>query len=226
MFRLLSRLAGIDESDSNLIQLAYCIAPSICRPINSAYMSIRHMEDLRKIRPVISFIMENYDEIFTDELGPASPIKSYNSTRDLGGLTNDKTEDISNLMSSSMVIDTTMFRAASTESNDFREFGFSKDDASVSSMDESIDEVPVELKGVDVNSLSPRSLALIRPNLKLTIPTSSPPPSNAPLEAAPLFALSPSNSMVSTDSESSSSSSSSLLHYTDAEWSVSNNNNT
>ena len=226
MFRLLSRLAGIDESDSNLIQLAYCIAPSICRPINSAYMSIRHMEDLRKIRPVISFIMENYDEIFTDELGPASPIKSYNSTRDLGGLTNDKTEDISNMMSSSMVIDTTMFRAASTESNDFREFGFSKDDASVSSMDESIDDVPSEHKGVvDLNSLSPRSLALIRPNLKLTIPTSSP-SSNAPLEAAPLFALSPSNSMVSTDSESSSSSSSSLLHYTDAEWSVSNNNNT
>eukprot|EP01034_Spumella_vulgaris_P025121 gene25121-31538_t len=37
-------------------------------------MSIRHMEDLKKIRPVISFIIENYDDLFVFDL---KPIKSY-----------------------------------------------------------------------------------------------------------------------------------------------------
>jgi hypothetical protein len=223
LFRLLSRLAGIDESDSNLIQLAYCIAPTICRPMTSAYMSIRHMEDLRKIRPVISFIMENYDEIFTDEIGPSSPIKAYNSSRDLGLTSSffDKSEDISNMMSNAMVIDSDVPRIVGAEMGD----AGAKDDASMSSMDESVDEPPHETKGeVDLNSLSPRSLALIRPNLKLTIPPPTMPTNFPPAsyDTSPHLSSSPSSHSGSllgtTDNDSVSSG---LSHYSDTEWAVS-----
>jgi hypothetical protein len=74
LFRLLSKLAALDDNESSLLQLSYCISPTICRPITSAYMSIRHMEDLKKIRPVVSFIIENYDDLFVFDL---KPVKSY-----------------------------------------------------------------------------------------------------------------------------------------------------
>lgn len=215
LFRLLSRLAGIDESDSNLIQLAYCIAPSICRPINSAYMSIRHMEDLRKIRPVISFIMENYDEIFTDGLSPLTPTKSDNTANRLGSFSYDKTDDISNMMSSSMVIDSGVLRAASIGGDTDGSSSF-KDDASMSSMDESVDEPVVVIEPKDPNSLSPRSLALIRPNLKLTIPTSLP----AVSTSYESMSVSSGGSLLggSLDSEGPGNG---LQHYSEGEWSVS-----
>jgi len=230
LFRLLSRLAGVDESDSNLIQLAYSIAPTICRPINSAYMSIRHMEDLRKIRPVISFIMENYEEIFSEGFEPVSPVKfstDSSGNKVLSSFSYDKTEDISSLMSNSMMIDTG---------------GLRPDDSSVTSMDESVDEHMMEKK--DPNSLSPRSLELIRPNLKLTIPLTLPPsPAYSDMSTASLNLLnsggSPSSLLSGGSSPSSllsggstgsnldtssadltSSTLSSLQHYTDAEWSV------
>ncbi len=46
-----------------MVQLAYTIAPTICRPLNHAFMSIRHMEDLKKIRPVVLFLIENFNEV-------------------------------------------------------------------------------------------------------------------------------------------------------------------
>ena len=67
-----SRFGGI--ADSNPTQLAFNLAPFICRPYNSAYMSIRHMEDLLKIRPVIAFIIENFNEIMTKDLRPRPPV--------------------------------------------------------------------------------------------------------------------------------------------------------
>lgn len=215
LFRLLSRLASVDESDSNLIQLAYSIAPTICRPINSAYMSIRHMEDLRKIRPVISFIMENYEEIFSEGFEPVSPVKfstDASGHKVPSSFSYDKTEDISSLMSSSMMIDTQV----------------RSDDASITSMDECVDEHSVEKK--DPNSLSPRSLELIRPNLKLTIPLTLPPsPAYSDMSSTALSQLNSGLSGLSTVTSSletstseslSSSTLSSLQHYTDAEWSV------
>lgn len=215
---MLSRLAGIDESDSNLIQLAYCIAPSICRPINSAYMSIRHMEDLRKIRPVISFIMENYDEIFTDGLSPMTPTKGGLAPIGLGTFSYDKTDDISNMMSSSMVIDSGVMRAAASAGD--MDSGVFKDDASLSSMDESVDEPVVVIEPKDPNSLSPRSLALIRPNLKLTIPTSLPPITYDTVSLSSLGSNTGSLLGGSLDTDSASSGNG-LQHYSEGEWSVS-----
>ena len=66
------RLGG--HADSNPTQLAFNLAPFICRPYNSAYMSIRHMEDLLKIRPVIAFLIEHFNEIMTKDLQPRPPV--------------------------------------------------------------------------------------------------------------------------------------------------------
>ena len=245
LFRLLSRLAGIDESDSNLIQLAYSIAPTICRPINSAYMSIRHMEDLRRIRPVISFIMENYEEVFSDDLVPNSPVREVGSRSGSGGdsslFSMHSTEDISNLMSTSMVIDTSLgFRGAGSGlsgNSDSVDHNSSKDDASISSMDESVDEsindpnihpqhVTAQATVQDTTALSPRSLAMIRPNLLVTIP----PPSAFPSMPSNTCSSdnimntsgnNSSNTSLSSSSTDSNDSVSGLQHYSDAEWSVS-----
>jgi hypothetical protein len=64
LFGLLSQLSELEESDSGVVQLAFIMAPTICRPLNHAYMSIRHMEQLKKIRPVILFLIENYADVF------------------------------------------------------------------------------------------------------------------------------------------------------------------
>lgn len=177
------------------------------------------MEDLRKIRPVISFIMENYDEIFTDGLGPLSPTKADSSSNRLGSFSYDKTEDISNLMTSSMVIDSGVLRTASNGGD-----ADGKDDASMSSMDESVDEPVVVIEPKDPNSLSPRSLALVRPNLKLTIPTSFPPATaTASYDTMSVSSVGSGSSLLggSLDSEGSGNGNG-LQHYSDGEWSVSN----
>lgn len=64
-FRLLSRLAALEENDASLMQLAHSVAPAIARPLNTAYMSLKHMEDLKKVRPVILFMVENFVDIFS-----------------------------------------------------------------------------------------------------------------------------------------------------------------
>ncbi len=173
------------------------------------------MEDLRKIRPVISFIMENYEEIFSEGFEPVSPVKfstDASGHKVPSSFAYDKTEDISSLMSSSMMIDT----------------GVRADDASITSMEESVEEHSAEKK--DPNSLSPRSLEMIRPNLKLTIPLTLPPsPAYSDMSSTALSQLSSGLSGLSTVTSSldtatseslSSSTLSSLQHYTDAEWSV------
>lgn len=64
LFALLEKLSTVDDNDTNLIQLGYCMSPVVCRPAGNAFMSIRHMEDLKNIRPIITFMIENYAEIF------------------------------------------------------------------------------------------------------------------------------------------------------------------
>jgi hypothetical protein len=129
------------------------------------------------------------------------------------------------MMSNSMVIDTGMFRSALGDAG-----ADTRDDASMSSMDESVDEAPAEHKELDPNSLSPRSMALIRPNLKLTIPPPSM-PTNFPAPTGydgPLssnFSVSSAGSSLlgnnlDGDASSVSSAGSVLQHYTDSEWTV------
>ena len=146
-------------------------------------MSIRHMEDLRKIRPVISFIIENCDEVFVDGLQPLPfPYNSSNpnSPSVLGGrhLTNqvslgfgsfvdgivsdDPTDkggegDISTMMSTAMVIDTGSPGNPSGKSaagGGKGDKGGGDDAASVTSMDESSSVSSGEREGMTSSSKS------------------------------------------------------------------------
>lgn len=97
----------MEENEASLMQLAHSISPTICRPLTSAYMSIRHMEDLKRIRPVILFLIENYDEVFLLNRFSSfySPGKiSHASSSDFNDV--DYTSGmLSDIMASAMVID-------------------------------------------------------------------------------------------------------------------------
>lgn len=237
LFQLLARLAALDESDTNLIQLAYCVSPTICRPTTSAYMSIRHMEDLRKVRPVISFIIENCDEVFVDGLQPL-PFPYNGSGGDnslspsiMGGrhLTNQVSlgfgsfvdgivsdpergdgGDISTMMSTAMVIDTSSSSSGGSKSGSEGKGG---DNASVSSMDDGSSVGSNEDKDGAVQPPSKR------PHLIVSVPSTSvgadgPPvssPTNAAASAAAASAPTTTTASVEVDP---------LQHYSDTEWNV------
>lgn len=64
LIAFIHQLGTTPGNDANISQLVFIFAPLLCRPANSAYMSVRHMEDLRKLRPTLQVIVENYIEIF------------------------------------------------------------------------------------------------------------------------------------------------------------------
>lgn len=64
LFMQLCNVLCKSSSHSSYAQLAANMTPYICRPSQGAFMSIRHMDDLRRIRPSIQSILENYFEIF------------------------------------------------------------------------------------------------------------------------------------------------------------------
>ncbi len=141
-FRLLSKLAGVEETDASLMQLAYSISPTICRPLNCAYMSLRHKEDLNKIRPVILFLIENYTDIFTFT-------RSFHMGHSAFSIDKDSREAmLSDMMASSMVID------PSSKSSSGLEVRFISSDTS----------------GSEDDASHSHSLPFVKPSLMLTIP--------------------------------------------------------
>lgn len=98
---MLTRLGNLEDNDASLTQLAYTIAPAICRPTTSAYMSIRHMEDLKRIRPVVMFLMGNSEDVLKDVQG-AAPRESFSGDE---SAIEDKDNMLAEMMTSSMVID-------------------------------------------------------------------------------------------------------------------------
>lgn len=60
---MLYQLATTPDNDANIAQLIMSIAPAIYKPVDTCYMSIRHMELLKIIRPVLQFITEHHSEI-------------------------------------------------------------------------------------------------------------------------------------------------------------------
>lgn len=80
IFFLLSHLISLEENDASIVQLAHVISPTVCRPITSAFMSLRHMEDLKKIRPIVLFLMENCHDIF-DGLSSKNPNPNYGMSK-------------------------------------------------------------------------------------------------------------------------------------------------
>ena len=65
MFSFLSRISK-QVSELNSSQLSQILSPYLCRRANSAFMSIRHGEDLRRIKPVFSFMIDQFDDIFRE----------------------------------------------------------------------------------------------------------------------------------------------------------------
>lgn len=77
---LAHRVSIAGGTESNPAQLSLLLAPNICRPISGAYMSIHHQEDLKKIRPLIGFIIENFPQIFTKDLKSIATLDLPSST--------------------------------------------------------------------------------------------------------------------------------------------------
>jgi hypothetical protein len=70
----LNRIACINQREVDLRSLAYTIAPALCCPRHYAYMSLRHQEDLNKIRPAVSFMIKHAHRIFTEQSLPRMQI--------------------------------------------------------------------------------------------------------------------------------------------------------
>ena len=65
LFRLLSKIADNGDNTAEVLQLSLTLSPSMFRPLTSAYMSIKHMRDLIRLRPIVKVFIENYEEIYT-----------------------------------------------------------------------------------------------------------------------------------------------------------------
>jgi hypothetical protein len=75
LFEMLYQLATTPDNDANIAQLIMTIAPAIYKPLDTSYMSIRHMELLKHIRPILQFLTEHHAEILR-VVGPSK----YQST--------------------------------------------------------------------------------------------------------------------------------------------------
>lgn len=61
---LINRISSSNANDNNIAQRLMIFAPVICKPLDTSYMSIRHTEILRQIKPILQIAIENYTEIF------------------------------------------------------------------------------------------------------------------------------------------------------------------
>lgn len=88
-------LPVLSQSNSIAMDIAVVISPSIFKPSKSAYMSIRHIEDLRRVRPIIAFLVEKYPDIFTKDLRPI-PVQTIKQSvsEDLSSKSNDGYKEI------------------------------------------------------------------------------------------------------------------------------------
>ena len=68
-------IPAVGGNEMVLQQLIVNIAPHICRPPNTAFLSIRHQSDLKQSRPVVAFMIENVNLIFTKDLKPKAVIQ-------------------------------------------------------------------------------------------------------------------------------------------------------
>ncbi len=117
-------------------------------------MSIRHMEDLKRIRPVIAFIVENYDDIFVFGLKPVKLSVTPSSPSSRSHLTGGTSMLIDPPQSSAYLQQSLL---ASPKSPSGSLSSRSGDDSSGSS------------------SSGDRSFQLMRPNLLVMIPPSQTP---------------------------------------------------
>lgn len=183
------------------MQLAYSISPTICRPLTCAYMSLRHKEDLNKIRPVILYLVENYADIFTFT-------RSFHMGSSAFSIDKDSREAmLSDMMATAMVID------PSSKSASGLEVRFISSDTS----------------GSEDDAGASHSMPFIKPSLMLSIPgngaaaggNSNLTSSNSSLTGPASLSFSSLSGGGSSDDNDSTSSSSSAM--TTKDWSYSDN---
>lgn len=63
---MLHRIAFVNEREADLRTLAYTISPSLCCHRKYTYMSLKHLNDLEKIRPAVAFMIKHSQRIFCD----------------------------------------------------------------------------------------------------------------------------------------------------------------
>lgn len=96
---MLYQLATTPDNDANIAQLIMAIAPTIYKPLDTTYMSIRHMELLKHIRPVLQFITEHHAEI----LRFVGPSKYQSNSQSCDHLPSNITERLQQLQKISSV---------------------------------------------------------------------------------------------------------------------------
>ena len=97
---LLYKLATTYDNDANIAQLIMAIAPVIYKPLDTSYMSIRHSELLKHIRPVLQFMTEHHVEILRT-VGP-SKYQGTNTTSSDSIASNNITERLQQLQNISI----------------------------------------------------------------------------------------------------------------------------
>lgn len=100
---MLYKLATTYDNDSNISQLTMVIAPVIYKPTDTSYMSIRHTELLRHVRPVLQFITEHHVEI----LRAVGPSKYQGASITNDNIPNNITERLQQLQNISISTSTT-----------------------------------------------------------------------------------------------------------------------
>ena len=74
LFILLFKISRQGGNDLNSAQLGQTLSSYLCRRSGSAYMSIRHVDDLRKIKPVIIFMVDHFDAVGKDIVPSMHPM--------------------------------------------------------------------------------------------------------------------------------------------------------
>lgn len=93
---LLYKLATTYDNDSNIAQLVMAIAPVIYKPLDTSYMSIRHTELLKHIRPVLQFMTEHHQEILR-VVGPSKYQGTNTSTDNIPNNITERLQQLQNI---------------------------------------------------------------------------------------------------------------------------------
>ena len=105
----------------NSAQLSQVLSSYLCGREASAFMSIRHVEDLRKIKPIITFVIDHFDEVGREIIPLSTKISDTRHTQ-LGGVDRTAVHD-SNAIIADVRTDNTMEEIQKQPSNSLQPSG-------------------------------------------------------------------------------------------------------
>lgn len=142
-------------------------------------MSIRHMEDLKSIRPRIFFMIENYDELFRDiVINPTSVSSNQTDHTTKNNTQNNNTAEqmLSDMLSNAMVIDNNSNNTSASNSRNNSVMNLSGLGLNLSlniGGSPANDTNDTNLDTIEADGNSGNGLFQFRPNLLVSIPTSA-----------------------------------------------------